>query len=186
MLALALPIDLLIGLSLGALGGGCSILTVPALVYLLAQDTHAAMTGSVLIVGVTALAAMAAPAEFMTTQIPGPTTPRWTCCASKGAEPSQGPIVVSLPPNGHRGFGDSVNLAPEVLRLRDDPQRVAPAEVDEVVRLVETGQLEPCTAADQRFAEVDGRSPQQVPDDELLSVRAEGGVSGGDVALVDL
>jgi uncharacterized membrane protein YfcA len=51
---------LLIGLSLGALGGGGSILTVPALVYLLGQDTHAATTGSLLIVGVTALAGMAA------------------------------------------------------------------------------------------------------------------------------
>jgi uncharacterized protein len=60
MLALALPIGLLIGLSLGALGGGGSILTVPALVYLLGQDTHAATTGSLLIVGVTALAGMMA------------------------------------------------------------------------------------------------------------------------------
>src|SRR5665811_1820898 len=60
ILALALPIGLLIGLSLGALGGGGSILTVPALVYLLGQDTHAATTGSLLIVGVTALAGMTA------------------------------------------------------------------------------------------------------------------------------
>lgn len=60
MLAVAIPIGLLIGLSLGALGGGGSILTVPALVYLLGQDTHAATTGSLLIVGVTALAGMAA------------------------------------------------------------------------------------------------------------------------------
>jgi uncharacterized protein len=60
MLALAIPIGLLIGLSLGALGGGGSILTVPALVYLLGQDTHAATTGSLLIVGITALAGMAA------------------------------------------------------------------------------------------------------------------------------
>ena len=60
MLALALPIGLLIGLSLGALGGGGSILTVPALVYLLGQDPRAATTGSLLIVGVTALAGMAA------------------------------------------------------------------------------------------------------------------------------
>jgi uncharacterized membrane protein YfcA len=60
MLVLALPIGLLIGLSLGALGGGGSILTVPALVYLLGQDTHVATTGSLLIVGVTALAAMVA------------------------------------------------------------------------------------------------------------------------------
>ena len=60
MLALAIPIGLLIGLSLGALGGGGSILAVPALVYLLGQDTHAATTGSLLIVGITALAGMAA------------------------------------------------------------------------------------------------------------------------------
>src|SRR5665811_984772 len=39
---------------------GGSILTVPALVYLLGQDTHAATTGSLLIVGVTALVGMAA------------------------------------------------------------------------------------------------------------------------------
>ena len=60
MLALALPIGLLIGLSLGALGGGGSILTVPALVYLLGQDPRAATTGSLLIVGITALVGMAA------------------------------------------------------------------------------------------------------------------------------
>lgn len=60
MLAVAIPAGLLIGLSLGALGGGGSILTVPALVYLLHQPPHAATTGSLLIVGITALAAMAA------------------------------------------------------------------------------------------------------------------------------
>jgi len=60
MLAVAVPIGLLIGLSLGALGGGGSILTVPALVFLLHQSPHAATTGSLLIVGITALAGMAA------------------------------------------------------------------------------------------------------------------------------
>ncbi|HEU4948900.1 MAG TPA: sulfite exporter TauE/SafE family protein [Kribbella sp.] len=55
MLALALPIGLVIGLTLGALGGGGSILTVPALVYLLGQDPRAATTGSLVIVGITAL-----------------------------------------------------------------------------------------------------------------------------------
>lgn len=58
MLALAIPIGLLIGLSLGALGGGGSILTVPALVYLLGQDTRSATTGSLIIVGITALTGM--------------------------------------------------------------------------------------------------------------------------------
>jgi len=60
ILALAIPTGLLIGLSLGALGGGGSILTVPALVYLLGQDTQSATSGSLLIVGVTALTGMAA------------------------------------------------------------------------------------------------------------------------------
>ncbi len=56
----AIPAGLLIGLALGALGGGGSILTVPALVYLLHQQPHAATTGSLLIVGITALVGMAA------------------------------------------------------------------------------------------------------------------------------
>ena len=56
MLLIAIPVGLLIGVSLGALGGGGSILTVPALVYLLNQSPHAATTGSLLIVGITAIA----------------------------------------------------------------------------------------------------------------------------------
>lgn len=50
----------LIGLSLGALGGGGSILTVPALVYLVGMDPRAATTGSLVIVGVTAVFGMLA------------------------------------------------------------------------------------------------------------------------------
>ena len=60
MLAIAVPTGLLIGLSLGALGGGGSILTVPVLVYLLHQAPHAATAGSLLIVGITATAGMIA------------------------------------------------------------------------------------------------------------------------------
>lgn len=55
---LVIPIGLLIGLSLGALGGGGSILTVPALVYLLGQDPRQATTSSLLIVGATSLIAL--------------------------------------------------------------------------------------------------------------------------------
>jgi uncharacterized protein len=54
-LAVAVGLGLLIGLALGALGGGGSILTVPALVYLLGEPPHAAATASLIIVGVTAL-----------------------------------------------------------------------------------------------------------------------------------
>jgi len=60
MLMVAIPVGLLIGLSLGALGGGGSILTVPALVYLLGMVTRAATTGSLIIVGVTAVFGMLA------------------------------------------------------------------------------------------------------------------------------
>ena len=63
MSALAIPLGLLIGLSLGALGGGGSILTVPALVYVLGQSPVAATTGSLVIVGITALAGMVAHAR---------------------------------------------------------------------------------------------------------------------------
>jgi hypothetical protein len=55
---LALPVGVVIGLSLGALGGGGSILTVPALVYLLGQSPHGATMASLIIVGITALAGM--------------------------------------------------------------------------------------------------------------------------------
>jgi uncharacterized membrane protein YfcA len=60
LLAIAIPAGLMIGLSLGALGGGGSILTVPVLVYLLHQAPHAATAGSLLIVGITATAGMIA------------------------------------------------------------------------------------------------------------------------------
>ncbi|MFC5730884.1 MULTISPECIES: sulfite exporter TauE/SafE family protein [Nocardioides] len=54
-LLLALVAGALIGLSLGALGGGGSILAVPVLVYLLGQDAGQATTGSLVVVGVTSL-----------------------------------------------------------------------------------------------------------------------------------
>jgi uncharacterized membrane protein YfcA len=56
---LVLPLGLAIGLALGALGGGGSILTVPALVYLLDQDPRTATTSSLLIVGIASLIALA-------------------------------------------------------------------------------------------------------------------------------
>ena len=50
MVALS-PLGLLIGLSMGALGGGGSILAVPVLVYLAGQDPVAATTISLIVVG---------------------------------------------------------------------------------------------------------------------------------------
>jgi uncharacterized membrane protein YfcA len=51
-LGLDLMLGFAIGLSLGLMGGGGSILTVPALVYLVGQTPQAAMTTSLAIVGV--------------------------------------------------------------------------------------------------------------------------------------
>lgn len=55
ILAVAIASGVFIGLSLGALGGGGSILSVPILVYVLGESPVAATTGSLLIVGISAV-----------------------------------------------------------------------------------------------------------------------------------
>lgn len=57
MVVTAVVAGAVIGLSLGALGGGGSILAVPVLVYALYLDPQAATTASLIIVGATAIAA---------------------------------------------------------------------------------------------------------------------------------
>lgn len=52
---LAWPGAIAIGLSLGLLGSGGSIITVPVLVYLLGQDEKIAIAGSLFVVGTIAL-----------------------------------------------------------------------------------------------------------------------------------
>ncbi|HEX9186463.1 MAG TPA: sulfite exporter TauE/SafE family protein [Vicinamibacteria bacterium] len=52
---LALALSTLIGLSLGLLGGGGSILALPVLVYVAGLDVHAAVGASLAVVGTTAL-----------------------------------------------------------------------------------------------------------------------------------
>ncbi|MFE3886715.1 sulfite exporter TauE/SafE family protein [Streptomyces lydicus] len=58
MITLTLAASLLIGVLLGVLGGGGSMLTVPILVYLVGQDTKQAITTSLFVVGVTSLAGL--------------------------------------------------------------------------------------------------------------------------------
>jgi uncharacterized membrane protein YfcA len=55
MIPLELALGFGIGLSLGLLGGGGSLLTVPALVYLVGQTPQSAMTTSLVIVGTNSL-----------------------------------------------------------------------------------------------------------------------------------
>lgn len=56
MIALALALAALIGISLGALGSGGSIITLPILVYVAGVPVHAAIGMSIAIVGATSLA----------------------------------------------------------------------------------------------------------------------------------
>jgi hypothetical protein len=58
MIILAIALSTLIGLSLGLLGGGGSILTLPILKYVLGQEAHAAVASSLFVVGVTSLFAL--------------------------------------------------------------------------------------------------------------------------------
>jgi uncharacterized protein len=62
-LILALAAGAVVGLALGALGGGGSMLTVPALIYLLGFSPAKATTGSLLIVAATALTGLLAHAR---------------------------------------------------------------------------------------------------------------------------
>ena len=57
MLVAAVALGAAVGLVLGALGGGGSVLTVPALVFVLGLTAQEATTGSLIIVGITAAAA---------------------------------------------------------------------------------------------------------------------------------
>jgi uncharacterized membrane protein YfcA len=56
MLLAAVAFGLAIGVGLGMLGGGGSVLALPVLVYLLGQDVHAATTASLVVVTAGALA----------------------------------------------------------------------------------------------------------------------------------
>jgi len=57
---LAIPFGIAVGILLGLLGGGGSILAVPVLVYVLGQEVRAATTESLIIVGATAAIAAVA------------------------------------------------------------------------------------------------------------------------------
>lgn len=58
MFVIGLAFSVLVGLSLGLLGGGGSILTVPVIHYVMGIETHAAIASSLIVVGVTSLAAL--------------------------------------------------------------------------------------------------------------------------------
>lgn len=58
MYVLAIALSVLIGVTLGLLGGGGSILTTPILIYGLGVETKAAIATSLIVVGITSIAAL--------------------------------------------------------------------------------------------------------------------------------
>lgn len=58
MFILAIAFALLVGISLGLLGGGGSILTLPILKYVVGQEAHVAIASSLFVVGITSLASL--------------------------------------------------------------------------------------------------------------------------------
>jgi uncharacterized membrane protein YfcA len=80
---LASPLGFLIGLSLGALGGGGSILAVPALVYGAGLDPRAATSGSLMLVGAAAL--VGAVPHWRAGRVRVPTGVLFALCAVPGA-----------------------------------------------------------------------------------------------------
>ncbi len=58
MLVLGLVLSVFIGVALGLLGGGGSILTVPTIHYVFGVEAHAAIAASLAVVGITSLAAL--------------------------------------------------------------------------------------------------------------------------------
>ncbi|MDQ3763503.1 MAG: sulfite exporter TauE/SafE family protein [Actinomycetota bacterium] len=63
MIATAVAIGLGVGVVLGGLGGGGSVLTVPALVFLLGEPPHRAATASLVIVGISSMIGLLARAR---------------------------------------------------------------------------------------------------------------------------
>jgi hypothetical protein len=63
MLALAVLLSVIIGVALGLLGGGGSILTLPMLVYVLSVEPKSAIAGSLFVVGLTSLVGVVAHAR---------------------------------------------------------------------------------------------------------------------------
>ncbi|MFI0262959.1 TSUP family transporter [Streptomyces sp. NPDC017056] len=94
----ALPCGLVIGLLLGALGGGGSILAVPALVYLLHQSPHVATAGALVVVGIGAASGLACHARAGRV--------RWAAGAAFGALGTAGTFL---------GSRWSVSLDPDAL-----------------------------------------------------------------------
>lgn len=58
MFVVGLALSVLIGLALGLLGGGGSILTVPVIHYVMGVEAHAAIASSLVVVGITSLSAL--------------------------------------------------------------------------------------------------------------------------------
>jgi uncharacterized protein len=142
--ATAVAAGLGIGLSLGALGGGGSLLAVPVLVYLLGQSAAQATTGSLVVVGVTAA------------------TAGWSAWRAGTALPARGAAFGLVATGGAAAGAIASSRVPEPVLLAAFAGLVAVVAAVMVVRQVRgTGAAE------------DGSSERRRPqvDDPIITVR---------------
>ncbi|WP_340560291.1 sulfite exporter TauE/SafE family protein [Streptomyces sp. GSL17-111] len=135
-LVLALAAGAVVGVALGALGGGGSVLAVPALIYLLGLTPAAATTASLLIVTATSLTALTAHARAGNV--------RWRAgalLAAAGLLPAAaaGAAATRLPQAVLTGAFAVVAGVAAVLMLRAAPARSTPATAVRPVRAAGTG-----------------------------------------------
>ncbi|GAA4685579.1 sulfite exporter TauE/SafE family protein [Streptomyces chumphonensis] len=135
-LVLALAAGAVVGVALGALGGGGSVLAVPALIYLLGLTPAAATTASLLIVTATSLTALTAHARAGHV--------RWRAgalLAAAGLLPAAaaGAAATRLPQAALTGAFAVVAGVAAVLMLRATPAWGTPASAVRPVRAAGTG-----------------------------------------------
>lgn len=120
---LALALSLLVGLSLGLLGGGGSILSLPILTYVLGMETKAAIAASLFVVGATSAAAAIAHARAGRVQ--------WRTALSFGAGGMAGAFaggrIAAFLPDGAliAGFA-GLMIATAIAMLRGPRRSLAP------------------------------------------------------------
>jgi hypothetical protein len=115
MLLVAASLALIIGLTLGLLGGGGSILTLPVLVYVLHVEAKEAIASSLLVVGTTALVSAAAHARARNVDL---RTGAIFGAASMGGAFAGGRVAGSLPGNVLLGMFAAVMLVTAIAMMR--------------------------------------------------------------------
>jgi uncharacterized membrane protein YfcA len=160
VIALTIALAVLVGVSLGLLGGGGSILAVPLLVYVAGLGTKESIATSLLVVGVTSLAAIVRHARAGRV--------RWRTGLTFGAAAMVGAYLGGL--LGTRIPGTLLLIGFAVMML---------ATAGAMIRGRKTGNSAPGTAPDASPVAPDPAAPEPAaPELPVIKVLAEGVVVG--------